>query len=84
MTKKIIIFLITFLCIECLKEEVINIKINKLFSETIGKKGTAVLECFDVTSSFNFTDTEKNAFFKSKIINGENSFVSIYEIITFL
>lgn len=76
MSKKLIIFIIAFLYIGCLKKEPIDIKITQIIDnkDIIGKIGTVVLSCSYDSRVFNIIDTEKKPYFFPKIIDGQNSY----------
>lgn len=73
MSKKFVIFLIYILSVCCLKENPATIKINGLYhnKDTIGKKGTVVIQCSYDSSSVNIIDTTKTPFFSPKIVDNQ-------------
>ena len=70
----LLIILVNFLLIICLKEEnpEVTINIGYLNEKPIGRKGTVVISAY--SSYFNIIDTSKTVCFKSKFTNGGNSY----------
>ena len=70
--KLFILFVGSFLLINCLKEENTNviITLNEVTNNDLGKKGTIVI-LSTPDSTFDFIDTTKTTKFKSKLINNK-------------
>ena len=71
-SKLFILFIGSFLLINCLKEENTNviITLNEVTNNDLGKKGTIIISSTP-DSTFNFIDTSKATNFKSKLINNK-------------
>ena len=95
MKNLLIIFLVSFLSVECIVENKIKLELtlNRIKVNTIGKKGTAVVSFRQEGTKQDFKDTTKKTCFNSTISDGNknykvscglwNSHSSSYEILIF-
>ena len=95
MKNLLIIFLVSFLSVECIVENKIKLELtlNRIRVETIGKKGTAIVSFHQKGTVQDFKDTTKKTCFNSTISDGNkdykvscglwNSHSSSYEILIF-
>jgi hypothetical protein len=69
MSKLLIIFFVSFLSIDCLLKDQINLQLSQGYiqTETVGKKGTVIVSFEQRGEIIEFKNTRKEECFKSKI-----------------
>ena len=75
MSKLLIILLISFIYIDCIKEKLVNLKLNleKIETKTVGKKGT-LIALFTQYDKMIFANSQKEECFDSIITDGSNNY----------
>ena len=78
MAKFLILFLAIILSINCIEEETKNIVLSKIGIrvQTIGKKGTAIIDYRQEGQVQEFKDTKKQPSFESTIYNEGKTYTS--------
>ena len=73
MSKLLILFLISFLSINCIEEDKkqLNLNLEEIKVKTIGKKGTVILSFKKSDEAIEFQNTKKEKFFESKIVKDD-------------
>ena len=95
MSKLLILLLVSFLSIDCILKDQIDLQLylRRIETNTIGKKGTVIVSFYQRDQTIDFKNSKKEVCFDSKISDGTNNFQvncglwnaqdSSYEIYTF-
>ena len=76
MSKLLIIFFVSFLSIDCLLKDQINLQLSQGYiqTETVGKKGTVIVTFEQKDVPKEFKNTKKEKWFDTTISNGDKSY----------